>query len=203
MVVWHLPCQSRSLPGFSCKKAPVLARVPGPCLFMSPPRRSCSPQVPINPMAQYKSDFLHVLEERGFIHQCTDLEALDAAGRRRHGHRLHRLRRHGALAARRQPDPDHDAALAAADRPPADRADGRRHHQGRRPLRQGHAAAAAHRRGDPRQHRLHPAACSRSSCASATAPTTRSWSTTTSGCRSSATSSSCATTACTSPSTAC
>ena len=29
-------------------------------------------------MAHYKSEFLHVLEERGFIHQCTDLAALDA-----------------------------------------------------------------------------------------------------------------------------
>ena len=25
-----------------------------------------------------KSDFLNILEERGFIHQCSDLEALDA-----------------------------------------------------------------------------------------------------------------------------
>lgn len=29
-------------------------------------------------MAKHRSDFLNVLEERGFIHQCTDLEALDA-----------------------------------------------------------------------------------------------------------------------------
>ena len=27
---------------------------------------------------QYKSDFLNILEERGFIHQCSDFEALDA-----------------------------------------------------------------------------------------------------------------------------
>jgi len=30
-------------------------------------------------MAKFRSDFLNVLSERGFIHQCTDVEALDAA----------------------------------------------------------------------------------------------------------------------------
>ncbi|MCP5084591.1 MAG: tyrosine--tRNA ligase [Alphaproteobacteria bacterium] len=30
-------------------------------------------------MTQYKSDFLRILEERGFIHQCSDPEALDEA----------------------------------------------------------------------------------------------------------------------------
>lgn len=29
-------------------------------------------------MTQYKSDFLNILTERGFIHQCSDFEALDA-----------------------------------------------------------------------------------------------------------------------------
>ena len=29
-------------------------------------------------MAKYKSDFLNILEERGFIHQCSDFAALDA-----------------------------------------------------------------------------------------------------------------------------
>lgn len=29
-------------------------------------------------MGRFKSDFLRVMEERGFIHQCTDLEGLDA-----------------------------------------------------------------------------------------------------------------------------
>ena len=28
-------------------------------------------------MTQYKSDFLNILTERGFIHQCSDFEALD------------------------------------------------------------------------------------------------------------------------------
>lgn len=29
-------------------------------------------------MTQYKSDFLNILNERGFIHQCSDFDALDA-----------------------------------------------------------------------------------------------------------------------------
>lgn len=29
-------------------------------------------------MTQYKSDFLNILEQRGFIHQCSDFDALDA-----------------------------------------------------------------------------------------------------------------------------
>ena len=29
-------------------------------------------------MTQLRSDFLRVLQERGYIHQCSDLEALDA-----------------------------------------------------------------------------------------------------------------------------
>lgn len=30
-------------------------------------------------MAQYRSEFLNILEDRGFIHQCTDFEALDTS----------------------------------------------------------------------------------------------------------------------------
>ncbi len=30
-----------------------------------------------NPMTKYKSDFLNILDERGFIHQCSDFDALD------------------------------------------------------------------------------------------------------------------------------
>ncbi|MNE24294.1 hypothetical protein D3C80_1175800 [compost metagenome] len=67
---------------------------------------------------------------------------------------LHRLRRHGAQPARRQPDPDHDAAPPAAGRAQARRPDGRRHDQGRRPDRQGRLAPATDRRDDPGQHRL-------------------------------------------------
>ena len=29
-------------------------------------------------MAKFKSDFLNVLDERGFIHQCSDITGLDA-----------------------------------------------------------------------------------------------------------------------------
>ena len=29
-------------------------------------------------MAKYKSDFLNTLDERGFIHQCSDFAGLDA-----------------------------------------------------------------------------------------------------------------------------
>src|SRR6478752_4638114 len=29
-------------------------------------------------MAAFKSDFLNILQERGFIHQCSDIEGLDA-----------------------------------------------------------------------------------------------------------------------------
>ena len=32
-------------------------------------------------MSTYKSDFLHVLSERGFIHQVSEPEALDALAR--------------------------------------------------------------------------------------------------------------------------
>ncbi|QPC45436.1 tyrosine--tRNA ligase [Kaustia mangrovi] len=32
-------------------------------------------------MTSFKSDFLHVLQERGFIHQCSDMEALDELAR--------------------------------------------------------------------------------------------------------------------------
>ena len=28
-------------------------------------------------MTQFKSDFMRVIHERGYVHQCTDAEALD------------------------------------------------------------------------------------------------------------------------------
>ena len=38
-----------------------------------------TPAVPAAAPASLRSDFLHTLVERGFLHQCTDLEGLDAA----------------------------------------------------------------------------------------------------------------------------
>jgi tyrosyl-tRNA synthetase len=29
-------------------------------------------------MTAFKSDFLNILQERGFVHQCSDFEGLDA-----------------------------------------------------------------------------------------------------------------------------
>ena len=96
-------------------------------------------------MTAFKSDFLNILQERGFIHQCSDFEGLDA------------LAAKGEATAYVGYDctapslhignyPDHDdAALAAADRQQADHADGRRHHHGRRSLRQGRDARDPHR----------------------------------------------------------
>ena len=42
-------------------------------------------------MTAFKSDFLNVLQERGFIHQCSDFEGLDALAAKGAGHRLCRL----------------------------------------------------------------------------------------------------------------
>src|SRR5262245_60267918 len=36
-----------------------------------------------SPMARYKSDFLNILDERGFVHQCSDFEGLDALAAKR------------------------------------------------------------------------------------------------------------------------
>ena len=47
-------------------------------------------------MSAYKSDFLNVLAERGFIHQVSEPDALDAAREIAADHRLYRLRLHGA-----------------------------------------------------------------------------------------------------------
>ena len=122
----------------------------------------------------------------------TDLEALDAlaAGERRR--RLCRLRLHRRQPARRQSRQHHDAALAAAHRPPADRAGRRRHDQGRRPVGQGREPPAARRGADRRQQARASSARSRGSSTSATAGR-RCWSTTPSGWTSCATSRSCAT----------
>jgi tyrosyl-tRNA synthetase len=82
--------------------------------------------------ASFKSEFLQTLQARGYIHQITHPDELDAAAA---GGIVTAYIGFDATAppARRQPDPDHDAAPPAAGRPQADRPDGRRHHQGRRP----------------------------------------------------------------------
>ena len=107
-------------------------------------------------MSAYKSDFLQVLAERGFIHQVSDAGGLDAkaaagpitayVGFDATAPSLHI----GNLLT------DHDAAMAAEDRASSDRADGRRHQQDRRSFGQGHQPHAADRRADRRQHRLDP-----------------------------------------------
>ena len=42
-------------------------------------------------MSAFKSDFLRVLDERGFIHQISDPEGLDALALQGSDHRLRRL----------------------------------------------------------------------------------------------------------------
>ena len=79
-------------------------------------------------------------------------------GRRlRPDHRLHRVRRDGGFAARREPRPDHAAPAHAANRPSPHRPHGRRHHQGRRPVGTGQGPAAPVRAAHRVQHRRHPA----------------------------------------------
>ena len=102
-------------------------------------------------MSDYKSDFLRVLSERGYIHQISDVAGLDQLAAKQARGRLCGLRLHRAVAAHRAPDLDHDAALAAADRQQADRADGRRHDARRRSVRARRDAQDPHLRADRRQ----------------------------------------------------
>ena len=104
---------------------------------------------------QPKSDFLRVMQERGYVHQCSDLRGPRRQGALGRPRRLYRLRLHGAVAACRLAGADHDAALAAGDRRQAGGADGRRHDHGRRSVRQGREPQAAHRRGDRGQQGRH------------------------------------------------
>ena len=53
--------------------SPQAVSAPGSGVLNAPPSN------PESQMPALKSDFLRVLTERGYIHQCTDLEALDAA----------------------------------------------------------------------------------------------------------------------------
>src|SRR5262245_62029580 len=54
---------------------------PSSCMFRLPcspyPRSPLRSNHELPPMATYKSDFLNVLDERGFIHQCSDFAGLD------------------------------------------------------------------------------------------------------------------------------
>ena len=107
-------------------------------------------------MSAYKSDFLQVLAERGFIHQVSDAAGLDAkaaagpitayVGFDATAPSLHIGNLLTIMMLR----------LAAEDRASSDCADGRRHQQDRRSLRQGHQPHPAHRRSDRRQYRLDP-----------------------------------------------
>ena len=72
-------------------------------------------------MSTAKSDFLHELQARGYVHQATDEAGLNRLARSEDADRLYRLRLHGAIAACRQSRQHHDAAQAAAGRPSPDR----------------------------------------------------------------------------------
>ena len=54
-------------------------------------------------MTAFKSDFLRVLAERGFIHQCSDPEGLDAAALAGPVADLYRLRLHRPVASMSAP----------------------------------------------------------------------------------------------------
>ena len=70
--------------------------------------------------------------------------------------RLHRLRLHRAVSARRLAGADHDAALAAGNGGQAGRADGRRHDDGRRPVGEGRKSQAHDGRRDRGEQGRHP-----------------------------------------------
>ena len=99
-------------------------------------------------MAKHKSDFLNILDERGFIHQCSDFAGLDALAAKGEviayvgydctapslhiGNFLTIMMLHWLQQIGQQ----------------ADHADGRRHHARRRPLGQGRDARHPPDRGD-------------------------------------------------------
>ena len=85
------------------------------------------------PMFQPQSELVRILQERGFIYQATELEALDAKAA------AGRLVAYvgydctASLATRRKPGFHHDAALATEDRALPAGAARRRHHAVRQP----------------------------------------------------------------------
>jgi tyrosyl-tRNA synthetase len=101
-------------------------------------------------MSAYKSDFLNVLADRGFIHQVSEPEALDA------------LARTSTITGYIGFDCTAPSLHIGSLLPimllywlqqtghKADRADGRRHHTRRRSVRQGREPPAPHRRGHQR-----------------------------------------------------
>jgi diaminopimelate decarboxylase len=121
-------------------------------------RRQPLEQIWQNEVPLIKSRFMNIIDDlkwRGLIADCTDLDALTEAPRRRAGHALLRLRSDRRLAPRRPPDgPAHPAALPAR-RPPPDRARRRRHRHDRRPFRQIRRTQPPHPRAARPQRRLH------------------------------------------------
>ena len=107
-------------------------------------------------MSTYKSDFLNVLAERGFIHQVSEPDALDARAKAGTITGYIGFDCTAAFAACRLAVADHDALLDAADRASADRADGRRHHPRGRPVRQRREPPHPDRRDDRAEPQRHP-----------------------------------------------
>ena len=132
---------------------------PVPDLLHHPPSRDdrAGPSPHEYPhMSAYKSDFLQRAGGARLHPPGVGARRPGSARQVAADHRLYRLRLHRGLAAHRLAAADHDAALDAADRPPADRADGRRHHAGRRSLRQGRKPPHPDRRDDQPEPRRHP-----------------------------------------------
>ena len=150
-------------------------------------------------MSTYKSDFLNVLASRGFIHQVSEPEALDALARSSTITAYIGFDCTARVASCRLAAADHAAVLAAADRPPADRTDGRRHHARRRSVRKGRKPPAAHRRGDQRKPQGHSRGLRQVPEIRRRAAATPSWPTTPTGSTRSTTSIFCVTSAGTSP----
>ena len=128
------------------------------CMFrqLCEPNRGREPaQTAQTAMAKHSSDFLNVLDERGFIHQCSDFAGLDALAAKGEvvayvgydctapslhvGHLISIMMLHWLQQTGRQ----------------ADRADGRRHDARRRSLRQGRDAAHPADRDDRGQQGRH------------------------------------------------
>ena len=154
-------------------------------------------------MSPYKSDLLRLLDERGYIHQVTDAEGLDALAQRAGRPRLYRLRRTapslhvGSLVQimmlRRLQQAGHKPiVLMGGGTTKIGDPSGK--DESRKLLTDEQIAG---------QHRLDPQRVRALPDASATARPTRSWSTTPTGSTSSTTSRSCATSARISRSTAC